>query len=345
MDEYGAETVQNLHFFYDAQSRPAFVEYNGTKYRYIHNLQGDIVGIVDGNGNLVVEYRYDAWGKPISITGTLKTSLGELNPFRYRGYVYDEETELYYLRSRYYNPVVCRFANADAVVDKGYSGATLFTYCRNKPIGCRDGSGNRPFDAKSISSETSEQRKESFRMMKSMFTKRNTKKKTIKSMDSTLQKALNEYMKVANCSIAAVLSEAGYIPSGSNLELSAGVKNVPNSASYAFSDAMSFFGVTGVSDAIAGAIEAMFLFAGYPLQVDTASQLSSIISCVGQVSEQTASVYDNGMHKQYTIYVKATSGNSTTVIGCQFDEGVYYSGLDIFGISMPDSSGFGITIF
>ena len=53
-----------MHFFYDAQSRPAMVEFNGALYSYIHNLQGDIVGIVDSAGSLVVEYKYDAWGKP-----------------------------------------------------------------------------------------------------------------------------------------------------------------------------------------------------------------------------------------------------------------------------------------
>ena len=143
MDENGETTVQNLHFFYDAQSRPAFVEYNGTKYRYIHNLQGDIVGIVDGNGNLVVEYRYDAWGKLISITGTLKTSLGELNPFRYRGYVYDEETELYYLKSRYYNPKRNRFNNVDSIAGKvGALGAhNLFMYCANNSVLMSDPDG------------------------------------------------------------------------------------------------------------------------------------------------------------------------------------------------------------
>ena len=53
---------------------------------YVHNLQGDIIGIVDPADNLVVEYRYDAWGQSLSVTGSLKTSLGELNPFKYRGY-------------------------------------------------------------------------------------------------------------------------------------------------------------------------------------------------------------------------------------------------------------------
>ena len=62
-----------MHFFYDAQSRPAMVEFNGALYSYVHNLQGDIVGIVDSAGSLVVEYKYDAWGKP-TLVRTLTTA-------------------------------------------------------------------------------------------------------------------------------------------------------------------------------------------------------------------------------------------------------------------------------
>ena len=126
-----------MHFFYDAQSRPAMVKFNGAVYSYVHNLQGDIVGIVDSAGSLVVEYKYDAWGKP-TLVRTLTTAyeaLAELNPFRYRGYVYDEETGLYYLRSRYYNSVWKRFISADSVQDSGSSilYSNLFCYCLNNP--------------------------------------------------------------------------------------------------------------------------------------------------------------------------------------------------------------------
>ena len=143
MDESGAESTEELHFFYEEQSVPTFVEYNGVKYHYIHNSHGDIVGIIDAAGNLVVEYKYDAWGKPLSVAGTLKTSLGRLSPFRYRGYVYDEESGLYYLRSRYYNPVVGRFANAD-VIQASYSSMlqyNLYCYCLNNPAIYADSEG------------------------------------------------------------------------------------------------------------------------------------------------------------------------------------------------------------
>ena len=127
-----------LHFFYDAQNRPAIVVYNGTAYAYVNNLQGDIIAILDSTGAVVVSYTYDAWGMPTSIGGTLAASLGVLNPFRYRGYVYDEETGLYYLRSRYYNPVVSRFVN----IDSTFAEKNLYSYCKNSPASHVDSDGH-----------------------------------------------------------------------------------------------------------------------------------------------------------------------------------------------------------
>ena len=81
-------------------------------------LQGDVIALIDSNDKKGVEYRYDAWGRMLSKTGTMASTLGTLNPFRYRGYVYDEETGLYYLRSRYYNPERARFLNTDTWAGK-----------------------------------------------------------------------------------------------------------------------------------------------------------------------------------------------------------------------------------
>ena len=120
--------TDELHFFYDAQNRPAVVVYNGTAYAYVKSLQGDIVAILDENGNAVVSYGYDAWGAPLWCTGELAETLGKVQPFRYRGYVFDEETGLYYLRSRYYNPQWGRFVNADCILDN----CNIFLYCDNQ---------------------------------------------------------------------------------------------------------------------------------------------------------------------------------------------------------------------
>ena len=131
--------TDELHIFYDAQNRPAVVVYNGVPYAYVKSLQGDIVAILDENGNMVVSYGYDAWGAPLWCTGELAETLGKVQPFRYRGYVFDEETGLYYLRSRYYNAERCRFVNADSVVS-----GNLFCYCYNSPIDLLDLSGKKP---------------------------------------------------------------------------------------------------------------------------------------------------------------------------------------------------------
>ncbi len=61
-----------------------------------------ITGLVDANGAAVVNYRYDSWAECLSITGSMAGTLGKDNPYSFKGYYYDEETGMYYLKSRYY---------------------------------------------------------------------------------------------------------------------------------------------------------------------------------------------------------------------------------------------------
>jgi|GEM_PF-4390548 len=116
---------------------------NGVEYYYVRNGQGDIIALIDANGNEVVTYTYDSWGNIISIDGSLKDTVGVKNPYRYRGYRYDEDTKLYYLQSRYYNPEWGRFVNADAIVGEigELLSHNLFAYCINNPIMHIDPSG------------------------------------------------------------------------------------------------------------------------------------------------------------------------------------------------------------
>ncbi len=95
----------------------AAVIYNGTTSYYVKNLQGDTVAIADTNGCIVVQYTYDAWGNILTTTGTMANTLGQINPLRYRGYYYDTESQLYYLKTRYYSPKIGRFINADVYID------------------------------------------------------------------------------------------------------------------------------------------------------------------------------------------------------------------------------------
>ncbi len=132
-----------MHFFYDSKSKVASLMYNGIIYTYVYNLQGDIVSLIDGD-NSVVEYNYDVWGRLLSITGTLKSTLGKDNPFRYRGYMYDEDIKLYYLKSRDYSSFTSRFINLDSLVDlrKGFMRNNMFAYGRNNPITFIDPTGH-----------------------------------------------------------------------------------------------------------------------------------------------------------------------------------------------------------
>ena len=130
------DVTDTMHFFYDAQNRPLKVSVNSMIYTYIHNSQGDIVGLLDNSGTLVVEYKYDAWGKVIATNGSLAAMLGTRNPYRYRSYVYDEENGLYYLRNRYYSPAIGRFLIADLELgdEKKLLHHNCFIYCGNTPV-------------------------------------------------------------------------------------------------------------------------------------------------------------------------------------------------------------------
>ena len=101
--ESGNTPTKTLVYNYGDNGLVGFT-FNNTEYFYSRNAQSDIIGILDSAGNVVVEYTYDSWGQVISIEGELKDTLGVINPYRYRGYRYDNETGLYYLQSRYYNP-------------------------------------------------------------------------------------------------------------------------------------------------------------------------------------------------------------------------------------------------
>ena len=130
---YHYDEVGNIYGFTVAEGETT------ADYYYIRNLQGDVIGILDNSGTKVVSYTYDPWGEILSVTGTLATTIGQLNPIRYRGYYYDNETGYYYCHTRYYNPEICRWINPDSVsvmtlTPTELTDKNLFAYCDNNPI-------------------------------------------------------------------------------------------------------------------------------------------------------------------------------------------------------------------
>ncbi len=124
---------KTIDFVYDENNQPLAMKYNNTLYYYVLNAQGDVVRIVNSSRNTVASYTYDPWGKIISSSGTL----ADINPLRYRGYYYDSETGFYYLQSRYYDPEIGRFINADSYASTdmvGLLSTNMFSYCENNPV-------------------------------------------------------------------------------------------------------------------------------------------------------------------------------------------------------------------
>lgn len=137
------DATATIWYHYDSAKRLVGFTTAGKKYFYVRNGQGDIVGIIDSDGNTVVKYDYDSWGKLLQISGSLKDTIGKRNPFRYKGYYYDEETGLYYVNSRYYDPELRRFISADDtdildVSQEGLLRYNLYAYCENNPINLFD---------------------------------------------------------------------------------------------------------------------------------------------------------------------------------------------------------------
>ena len=152
-----------LIYLYDESGSPIGLQYRTTSYAegvfdtyyFEKNLFGDIVAVYNASGIKIGSYTYDAWGNcsvsVVSGSTTLeKNVVRTYNSFRYRGYYYDTETQLYYLQSRYYNPTTGRFINADGYVNANGDlvGFNMYAYCGNNPIMYTDHSGEMPTWAK-----------------------------------------------------------------------------------------------------------------------------------------------------------------------------------------------------
>ena len=141
-----------LNFLYDENGiLYGFVKDNRTKYYYyIRDVYQNILGIMDNTGAIVVKYNCDAWGNHEVLDGngnknTSETFIGNINPFRYKGYYYDKESNMYYCKSRYYVPEWGRFLNSDSIEyldPQSINGLNLYAYCGNDPVNYADPSGH-----------------------------------------------------------------------------------------------------------------------------------------------------------------------------------------------------------
>ncbi len=122
---------QTFWYHYDSGANLVSMVVGGKNYFYVRNLQNDVIALVDEDGNEVVHYTYD---------------IGQQNPFRYRGYFYDTETGMYYLKSRYYDPELRRLICLDRFFSTGQGSIekNMFSYCLNNPTTYYDPTGTLP---------------------------------------------------------------------------------------------------------------------------------------------------------------------------------------------------------
>jgi len=134
-ETWGSSTLIPI---YDNEDAVCGIVYNNTPYYFIKNLQGDVIAITNSSAAVVAKYSYDAWGVPTIISDTSGIGIASINPFRYRSYYYDTETQLYYLQSRYYDPEVGRFISSDFISNIGFVDDVLtnnvFAFCNNNCI-------------------------------------------------------------------------------------------------------------------------------------------------------------------------------------------------------------------
>ena len=154
-DASGIEHI--IIYIYDETGAPIGMAYRKSTYSaneydmylFVKNVKGDVTSVIDEDGTTLVTYVYNAWGEIVSQTyanGGASTAV-VYNPFRYRGYYYDSETGLYYVSSRYYDPEIGRFINADSVIagtGENVLGCNMFAYCFNNPVNMSDPTGNWP---------------------------------------------------------------------------------------------------------------------------------------------------------------------------------------------------------
>ena len=144
-----------VYYRYDG-GRPIAINVGGAEYYYVYNTQGDVIALTDTSGAVVAEYAYDAWGNPTGIkdgagndVSNNVAHIANVNPYRYRGYRWDSEIQMYYLMSRYYSPEWGRFVNFDDVTIIQENSSKLlsgngFAYGNNHPVMMIDPTGHAP---------------------------------------------------------------------------------------------------------------------------------------------------------------------------------------------------------
>lgn len=199
-----------IYYLYDDDGDLEGFKYNNSLYYYIKNIQNDIIGILDNNYNLIAKYEYDSFGNLLKVSDIHNNEIVDRNhiayknPFRYRSYYYDEETGLYYLNNRYYNPIWGRFINADSYVStgQGFLGYNMYIYCNNNFPNASDCYGN--FSLFPAISKAAKKVKKTVNKVKKAVTK--VVKKVVKKIQKKIVKKIQPIQKTEVNKACATIS-------------------------------------------------------------------------------------------------------------------------------------------
>lgn len=136
---------RELFFLYDENKQLYGYILNGVKYFYMKDFLNNILGLIDENGEIVAKYYYDAYG--YSLGSDYYNNQAIYNPIGYKGYYHDSEIDMYYCKSRYYVPKLCRWLNMDNpnfLEEDNTSRLNLFAYCAGNPVMNYDPDGHLP---------------------------------------------------------------------------------------------------------------------------------------------------------------------------------------------------------
>ena len=318
-----------VHFFYDKFKKPLFIELNGELFTYVYNLQGDVISIIDSVGTTVVSYKYDAWGGLLMTTKLSKQydDLIELNPFRYRSYMFDDESKLYYLKTRFYDFEKGRMISADTVLGqrKVSNPHNVFAYCKSNPCMRVDYDGKFDFITYGDCGIP-------YDFYMRVFTKVRRAKEILDELETAFTKTTNKSFK-------QLLYETMPVASIKDIEFTK--TEVYNNEMYGVLKTLSNLNTIGVPSVVSDALQSN------PITFGAGPMAEIVMTLVGGFSEQIIvnNQYlapelqmDTGTHNIYELHLtlQAPQAHTTIAMWYTFHEGEFFDGVDLTVMEMYD---------
>ncbi|WP_368292719.1 kelch repeat-containing protein [Dehalobacter sp. TBBPA1] len=260
-------------------------EVDGMTLYYMYNGHADVTALIDATGTVQATYYYDAFGNILEQTGTVD------NPFTYAGYQYDDESGLYYLNSRYYDPVTARFLSEDTYYGDPNDplSLNLYTYCHNEPIMYSDPTGH-------------------WSLWGALTSAVSTVKSAATSAVSTVTKAATKVVSTVTKAASTVVSTVSKAATTAVSTVSKAATTVASTVSKAASTAVST-----ASKAVSTAVSTVTSVAKSTAAI-ASSAISSAASAVKSAASSIASTVSSSYSYSSSSSSRSSSRNSSSTV-------------------------------